>query len=437
MWMALKLLLFCSVPILLHGQALPLADGAEVKRVYGRLLEQIRKIPIFDTHAHPGFVDDPDVDAMTSPPGAEALRTRADNPELVAAAKALFGYPYADLGKEHAKWLADKKKSLKGPGQAYFNNILDKVGIDQSVANRVAMAPYLDPKRFRWVPFADSFLFPFDNGGMIARNPDQQVFIPMQEKKLKREMQGASIAGLPDALDGYLAFIRRTLADEKKAGAIAIKFEAAYFRSLRFGDPLKENAAAIYAKYKTGGQPEMAEYTAFQDYIFRYLLQEAGRLKLPVHIHTAVGVGDYFSLDRGNVLNLENILRDPRYTQVTFVLIHGGYPRDREAIWLAARQNVYLDSSFMELLLYPSEFAHVLKRWFEIFPEKVVFGSDCFPYNETLGAEESYWLAVESGRTALAAALAEMVVLKEITEARALEIGRAYLHDTSIKIHSL
>ena len=148
-------------------------------------------------------------------------------------------------------------------------------------------------------------------------------------------------------------------------------------------------------------------------------------------------MGDYFNLANGNVLNLENILRDPRYSQVTFVLIHGGYPRDREAIWLAARQNVYLDSSFMELLLYPSEFAHILKRWFEIFPEKVVFGSDCFPYNETLGAEESYWLAVESGRTALAAALAEMVALREVTETRAIEIARAYLHDTSMKIHGL
>ncbi len=63
----------------------------------------------------------------------------------------------------------------------------------------------------------------------------------------------------------------------------------------------------------------------------------------------------------------------------------------------------------MELDLYPSEFKHVLKQWLETFPEKITFGTDSFPYNEILGAEESYWLGVQSSRTALAAALAEMI----------------------------
>ena len=40
-------------------------------------------------------------------------------------------------------------------------------------------------------------------------------------------------------------------------------------------------------------------------------------------------------------MNLENILRDPRYADTIFVLIHGGYPLEREAIWLAAVKNVY------------------------------------------------------------------------------------------------
>ena len=44
-------------------------------------------------------------------------------------------------------------------------------------------------------------------------------------------------------------------------------------------------------------------------------------------------------------MNLESVLRDPRYASTTFVMIHGGYPLEREAIWLAAMKNVYLDSS--------------------------------------------------------------------------------------------
>jgi len=84
--------------------------GPDVQQLYQHLLERIENIPAFDHHAHPGFSDDPDVDAMAAPPDASsALRTRDDNPELVAASRALFGYPYNDFSPEHAKWLVDKK----------------------------------------------------------------------------------------------------------------------------------------------------------------------------------------------------------------------------------------------------------------------------------------------------------------------------------------
>src|SRR5580704_3498377 len=127
----------CAVPFIAFGQARPL-PGPDVQQIYQRLLPQIEKIPIFDHHAHPGFYDDPDVDAMASPPGGSApLRERDDNPELVAAAKALFDYPYDDLSPDHAKWLINKKAGLKKSlGQAYFSNILDKLNIEQGVANR-------------------------------------------------------------------------------------------------------------------------------------------------------------------------------------------------------------------------------------------------------------------------------------------------------------
>ena len=57
-----------------------------------------------------------------------------------------------------------------------------------------------------------------------------------------------------------------------------------------------------------------------------------------------------------------------------------------------------------------------------------------FPYNDVLGAEESYWLGVQSARTALAAALAEMVSVGEVTEAQALELAHGYLHDNGREV---
>lgn len=418
------------------AQSHPLASPEKVQEIYSHLLPQIEKIPIFDHHAHPGFPDDPDVDAMASPPGSAPLRERDSNPELVAAAKALFNYPYEDLSGEHAKWLVNKKAELKKQqGTAYFSNLLDKLNIEQGVANRAMMADYLDPKRFVWVFFADAFMWPFDNQKEKARNGDEAVYIPLQEKMLHRWMEQEKVKQMPAGFDDYLKFITQTLEDNQKKGGIAMKFEVAYFRSLRFGDPSREQAEAMYKKYVAGGVPDESEYRTFQDYIFRYLIREGGRLHLPIHIHSAVGIGDYFSISESNVMNLENILRDPRYAETVFVLIHGGYPLEREAIWLASVKNVYMDSSLMEVVMYPAAFKESLRQWLETFPDKITFGTDSFPYNDALGAEESYWLGVQTARTGLAAALAEMVATGEVSEAKALEMAHAYLHDTAVSIY--
>jgi hypothetical protein len=427
------LMLLCGVHA--WAQARP-APSPAVGATYQRLLEQIQKIPIFDHHAHPGYFDDPDVDAMVVPPSHLALRLRDTNPELIAAARSLFGYPYHDLAPEHEAWLARRKAELqKQQGRGYFDGILDRLNVETSLANRAAMADYLDPARFRWVFFVDSFLFPFDNSALAARNPDEAAYMPLQDKMLRRYREQDGLAALPPDLDGYLAFISRVLEENQRHGGIAMKFEAAYFRSLHFGDPPRAVAAAVYAKYRSGGVPESQEYTDFQDFIFRYLVREGGRLHLPVHFHSSVGAGDYFSLANGNVLNLENVLRDPRYLQTTFVLLHGGYPYSRQAIWLAAMKNVYLDTSGTVLTLYPEEFKRLLRLWLETYPEKITYGSDAFPYNAALGAEESYWLAVHSTREALAEALAEMVDEGEIGEPEALHFAHMYLHDTAASLY--
>src|SRR5208282_4543720 len=119
---------------------------------------------------------------------------------------------------------------------AYFNMILDKINTESSVANRAMMPDYLDPKRFPWVFFADSFLWPFNNERETARNPDEGVFIPLQEKMLRRWMQQETVTSLPRNCDAYLKFISQTLEDNSRRGGIAMKFEVAYFRPTTFSD---------------------------------------------------------------------------------------------------------------------------------------------------------------------------------------------------------
>ncbi|MGA8266479.1 MAG: hypothetical protein WB787_01880, partial [Candidatus Acidiferrales bacterium] len=126
-------IMFASEPA--FGQAQPL-PGRDVPEIYQRLLAQIEKIPVFDNHGHPGFPNDPDVDAMQIPADSSApFRLRDDNNEMLGAARKLFDYPYADFSPEHVKWLVDRKAEEREKlGNAYFSHILDQLGIETVIA---------------------------------------------------------------------------------------------------------------------------------------------------------------------------------------------------------------------------------------------------------------------------------------------------------------
>src|SRR3974377_1889251 len=149
--------------------------------------------------------------------------------------------------------LDDKKKAAETAGGVeYFDQLLDKLNVDICLANRALMAPYLDTRRYHWVFFGDAFFYPFDNSALTASTPDMGVYVPLQEKMLARWKKQEGLESLPADLAGYEEFVRRTLTDnQQKRGGAAIKFEAAYFRSLTFRDPPRAHAEAIYNKYRS------------------------------------------------------------------------------------------------------------------------------------------------------------------------------------------
>src|SRR5882724_2042586 len=104
-------------------------------------------------------------------------------------------------------------------------------------------------------------------------------------------------------------------------------------------------------------------------------------------------------------------------------------------ILLKAARNVFTDSSLMGYYVYPSELKNILKQWISLYPERIMFGSDAFPFNDAVGAEETFWLAARSARTSLAAALAELVSEGVISETKAFELARMYLHDNAAKLY--
>ena len=60
-------------------------------------------------------------------------------------------------------------------------------------------------------------------------------------------------------------------------------------------------------------------------------------------------------------------------------------------------------------------------------PEKVLFGTDGYPYSDELGWPEATWIASRNARQALAIALTGMIDDGEISRTRARELARMVL----------
>jgi len=220
---------------------------------------------------------------------------------------------------------------------------------------------------------------------------------------------------------------------------VAIKFEAAYLRPLNFGEPQAEQAAAIYAKYAAGGTPTKTEDLVVQNELFRKIAQEAGQLRLAIHIHTGAGCGGYFDIAGSNPSLLDSVLNDPELRKTNFVLIHGGSgPYSKVTAFLLGKPNVYTDISEQVWMLSTRAVSQVLRDWLEWYPEKIFFGTDLFPGNSPAYDSDAIgYVATTSGRTALGLALTGMMQDGEITRDRAVQLARMVLIGNAAKLYGL
>lgn len=144
------------------------AAAVEAQRVNPQLAAEIARIKAVDNHAHPVIPGgmDREFDALpvdNMEPSSDPVRWRPDSPETKKAARALYG----QRSKEAVK---------SEQGRNYPEWVLDRLGIDVMLANRVAMGEGIVPPRFRWVSYVDALLFPLDNSGLAAENSDRKTF---------------------------------------------------------------------------------------------------------------------------------------------------------------------------------------------------------------------------------------------------------------------
>ena len=425
-------------PLSVHGQSA--VDAA--------LVRYIASIRAIDNHAHPmrplrqGAPADTEFDALPLdgiPPFQVPWRLRLENPEWRVAQSALFGIP--DRGTDSAFRVslhARRAQELGARGDGYPAWVLDRAGVDIMFANRIAIGPGLAAPRFRWVAFDDALMLPLDISGEAGRTPDTRSLYPKEAALLRRYMRELNVDRLPATLDEYLSkVLRPTLERQRRNGAVAVKFEAAYLRPLDFADADGVEAARIYARYAAGGAPTRAEYKTLQDYLFKEIAREAGRLGMAVHIHALDTFGGFYTSRGSAPHQLEPTFNDSTLRGTSFVLIHGGWPLYAQTQSMLSKPNVYADISMMVLVAEPRELANTLRSWLTAWPEKVLFGTDAFDGGADQGWEEGVYLGASTARRALALALTGMMRDGEIDRPRAEALARMVLRENAMKLYGM
>jgi len=403
----------------------------------------IANIRAVDNHTHVNSVSPADSDFDALPldgllPADSPMRLRPESPTWLAAYRALYGYKYGDLSEPHMKELrATMKRVASEQGNHFPEWVLDRIGTEVMVGNRIAMGPGLAPPRFRWASYVDALMLPLSTAAERT-TPDNRVLYPLEERLLRRYLTDLHLKQVPPTLDQYLrVIVTPTLERQRKDGCIAVKFEAAYLRKLDFDDASADVARRVYARYASGGTPTHAEYKTLQDYLFRQIAREAGRLGMAVHIHSYEGGGGFYRVAGGDPLLLEPAFNDSTLRGTHFVIVHGGGIFANQAGAMLGKPNVYLDMSALTLVHSPSTLAAILRGWLTQWPDRVLFGTDAFATGPDAGWELAAWVATTTGRQALAIALTGMMRDGEITRLRAEEIATMVMRGNASKLYGL
>jgi uncharacterized protein len=263
--------------IAIAAVSLAACSRAPLPAVDEGLAAEIAGIRAIDNHAHPvrytsaGEPADRGFDALpvdNMEPQSDPVNLRPNAPAIAEAWTALYGRD----GKTAKQRLMDQKRD------DYPAWVLDQMGVETMLANRVSMGTSIQPPRFRWVPYADALIFPLDNSALAAQNPDRKAFFALEDQLRSRYLREAGLEKAPATLAEYLTrVLTPTLEKQKQGGAVAEKFEAAYLRSLAFDHVDRAVADRVYQQY-VSKVAAAAEYKLLQDYLFRYISAECGRL---------------------------------------------------------------------------------------------------------------------------------------------------------------
>jgi hypothetical protein len=225
------------------------------------------------------------------------------------------------------------------------------------------------------------------------------------------------------SLDGYLAACREIFCGMRERGALGLKDQSAYTRTLAYANPARAEAERLFNRFMADPRSALGwpEARPLDDYLFHRFLEMARDLDLPVQLHTGHMAGIRNDIAKTNAVHLTPVLE--LHCDVRFDLFHGNWPYMGEYLYLGKNYpNVRLDLCWLHII-DPLYAMNLLSEGLGTVPHSKfhAFGGD---YGDTILHAAGH---LSIARDVVAAALAEQVEYRWINEAEAVQIAADWL----------
>lgn len=454
----------------------PLAVGAGdqgLEPTARALLDELREIPVDDTHCHPLTFDD----AQTDPDGfVERLALSAFPMDRYFPAGAYERWRAGDAAERatlDAEFdiAATRARVLEQAGETVFLRYLVKelaVFLDCDPTLEAVIEARNDRGRdyasYLAALFADAnienamldtgYREGMDQAGMTrfkdAIAPTRGRHILRVDTILGGLMRDDPDLGLEEIETGMMAEIEAGLDGDGNLGAPSYGMKSYLLPRLGLLKPLFDREAArrswdaFRARRARGDVPaadaqNRDDYWQLQSEALRYLhslaLEACLERDMPMQFHAGDGEAPRGIMRNQDPFLMEEMVRFERggvMRMPQVILIHAGYPLIGRAAWLT---HLYANCHF-ELSLAAPLIHHGMLRMFlevmEVVPlSKILFGSDAYHL------PEFYWLAAKWGRRFLAQALGIYVDAGILSRDEAVAAARMILHENNRRLYHL
>jgi len=427
----------------------------EIDKIYKKLLPEINRIPLVDTHEHllpeveylktendffnlffPHYASSDLISAGMDIKTLEYLRISDDSVEkkwkifstywqnmentsfarvIKIAVKDLYDIDVIDEGTigELCEQIQTKYKS------GWYNQVLqNEAGIKKVFVRSKVENIKLYPAYFFPIISSDQFLDIRSAKEIIRLEEDFHI----------------EIHSLKELLD----LIEKFYTDAQQNGAIGIKVTQAYKRVLKFDKYTFSEAESVFNKmYCRMGltshwnqlvdlNPE--ERKPLIDFLMHEIVRLAGEIGLVVQIHTGFQEGQGNYITNANPVHLTNLFLE--YRQTRFDILHCGFPYYLELACLAKNfANVFPNMTWM-YCIGNTVAERILSDWLDVIPVNKIlgFGGD---YHFVEGVYGHAQLARQSVARVLSAKIAQEL----FTDKMALEYGQKILCENAEAVY--